>query len=93
MLFQVCLSTCRTVGVNHLQLTLTPFISFPQLFLQSLAELKPTLDPKVERELLIEIRLASVPAGFSYLQQSGFISAQMDYWAFEFNYRFVFLKI
>lgn len=59
------------------------------LFLQSLAELKPEFNSDVERELLIKIRLASVPSGFSYLQQAGFLSTQMDYWAVEFNYRYV----
>lgn len=60
-----------------------------QLFLQSLADLQPKFNSNIERELFIEIRLASVPSGFSYLQQRGFLSTQMDYWAVEFNYRFV----
>ncbi|XP_034242434.1 rapamycin-insensitive companion of mTOR [Thrips palmi] len=59
------------------------------IFLQSLADLQPKFNSNVERELFIEIRLASVPSGFSYLQQRGFLSAQMDFWAVEFNYRYV----
>lgn len=59
------------------------------IFLQSLAELQPKFNSDVERELLIEIRLATVPCGFSYLQQKGFLSSQMDYWAAEYNYRYV----
>ncbi|KAK3927944.1 Rapamycin-insensitive companion of mTOR [Frankliniella fusca] len=59
------------------------------IFLQSLAEIQPTFNSDIERELLIEIRLASVPCGFSKLQQTGFLSSQMDFWATEYNYRYV----
>ncbi|CAJ1070974.1 rapamycin-insensitive companion of mTOR-like [Xyrichtys novacula] len=57
--------------------------------LHALTEMKPALSHLGDKGVLLLLRFLSIPKGFSYLSERGYISAEMDRWQKEFNLKYV----
>ncbi|XP_068594516.1 rapamycin-insensitive companion of mTOR-like [Brachionichthys hirsutus] len=57
--------------------------------LHALVQLKPALSHLGDKGLLLLLRFLSIPKGFSYLNERGYVSKQLDRWQKEYNYKYV----
>lgn len=57
--------------------------------LESLVNLRPTLLHLGDKGLLLLISFLSIPLGFSFLHDAGFVATELDRWASSFNCRYV----
>uniref|UniRef100_A0A8C2YVI1 RPTOR independent companion of MTOR complex 2 n=1 Tax=Cyclopterus lumpus TaxID=8103 RepID=A0A8C2YVI1_CYCLU len=57
--------------------------------LHALIQLKPALSHLGDKGLLLLLRFLSIPKGFSYLNERGYISKQLDKWQKEYNLKYV----
>ncbi|XP_068166209.1 rapamycin-insensitive companion of mTOR-like isoform X2 [Antennarius striatus] len=57
--------------------------------LHALIQLKPALSHLGDKGLLLLLRFLSIPKGFSYLNERGYVSKQLDRWQKEYNYKYV----
>ncbi|XP_042608354.1 rapamycin-insensitive companion of mTOR-like isoform X2 [Cyprinus carpio] len=57
--------------------------------LHALIHMKPALSHLGEKGLLLLLRFLSIPKGFSYLNERGYINKQLDKWQKEYNLKYV----
>ncbi|CAL1616253.1 unnamed protein product [Knipowitschia caucasica] len=57
--------------------------------LHALIQLKPALSHLGDKGLLLLLRFLSIPKGFSYLNERGYVSKQLDKWQKEYNLKYV----
>ncbi|XP_041753169.1 rapamycin-insensitive companion of mTOR isoform X3 [Coregonus clupeaformis] len=57
--------------------------------LHALIQLKPALSHLGDKGLLLLLRFLSIPKGFSYLNERGYVSKQLDRWQKEYNLKYV----
>ncbi|XP_039659993.1 rapamycin-insensitive companion of mTOR-like [Perca fluviatilis] len=57
--------------------------------LHALIQLKPALSHLGDKGLLLLLRFLSIPKGFSYLNERGYVSKQLDKWHKEYNLKYV----
>ncbi|KAM7391595.1 hypothetical protein PAMP_022275 [Pampus punctatissimus] len=57
--------------------------------LHALIHLKPALSHLGDKGLLLLLRFLSIPKGFSYLNERGYVSKQLDKWQKEYNLKYV----
>uniref|UniRef100_A0A8C8JA41 RPTOR independent companion of MTOR complex 2 n=1 Tax=Oncorhynchus tshawytscha TaxID=74940 RepID=A0A8C8JA41_ONCTS len=57
--------------------------------LHALIQLKPALTHLGDKGLLLLLRFLSIPKGFSYLNERGYVSKQLDRWQKEYNLKYV----
>uniref|UniRef100_A0A3Q3PZG9 Rapamycin-insensitive companion of mTOR domain-containing protein n=1 Tax=Monopterus albus TaxID=43700 RepID=A0A3Q3PZG9_MONAL len=57
--------------------------------LHALIQLKPALSHLADKGLLLLLRFLSIPKGFSYLNERGYVSKQLDKWQKEYNLKYV----
>uniref|UniRef100_A0A3B3Q9J8 RPTOR independent companion of MTOR, complex 2b n=1 Tax=Paramormyrops kingsleyae TaxID=1676925 RepID=A0A3B3Q9J8_9TELE len=57
--------------------------------LHALIQLKPALTHLGDQGLLLLLRFLSIPKGFSYLNERGFITKQLEIWQKEYSLRYV----
>ncbi|XP_034564894.1 rapamycin-insensitive companion of mTOR-like [Notolabrus celidotus] len=57
--------------------------------LHALTEMRPALSHLGDKGVLLLLRFLSIPKGFSYLSERGYITAEMDRWQKEFNLKYV----
>ncbi|KAM6975890.1 rapamycin-insensitive companion of mTOR-like [Tautogolabrus adspersus] len=57
--------------------------------LHALTEMRPALSHLGDKGVLLLLRFLSIPKGFSYLSERGYISAEMERWQKEFNLKYV----
>ncbi|XP_056888315.1 rapamycin-insensitive companion of mTOR-like [Takifugu flavidus] len=57
--------------------------------LHALIQLKPALSHLGDKGLLLLLRFLSIPKGFSYLNERGYVSKQMEKWHKEYNLKYV----
>ncbi|TRY71427.1 hypothetical protein DNTS_011668 [Danionella cerebrum] len=57
--------------------------------LHALIHLKPALSHLGDQGLLLLLRFLSIPKGFSYLNERGYISKQLEKWQKEYNLKYV----
>ncbi|XP_075895237.1 rapamycin-insensitive companion of mTOR-like isoform X2 [Nelusetta ayraudi] len=57
--------------------------------LHALIQLKPALTHLGDKGLLLLLRFLSIPKGFSYLNERGYVSKQLDKWQKEYNLKYV----
>ncbi|XP_074546078.1 rapamycin-insensitive companion of mTOR-like isoform X2 [Halichoeres trimaculatus] len=57
--------------------------------LHALTEMRPALSHLGDKGVLLMLRFLSIPKGFSYLSERGYITAEMDRWQKVFNLKYV----
>uniref|UniRef100_A0A672MG33 RPTOR independent companion of MTOR complex 2 n=1 Tax=Sinocyclocheilus grahami TaxID=75366 RepID=A0A672MG33_SINGR len=57
--------------------------------LHALIHMKPALSHLGEKGLLLLLRFLSIPKGFSYLNERGYVNKQLDKWQKEYNLKYV----
>ncbi|XP_034152350.1 rapamycin-insensitive companion of mTOR isoform X4 [Esox lucius] len=57
--------------------------------LHALIQLKPALSHLGDKGLLLLLRFLSIPKGFSYLNERGYVSKQLERWQKEYNLKYV----
>ncbi|XP_030004828.1 rapamycin-insensitive companion of mTOR-like [Sphaeramia orbicularis] len=57
--------------------------------LHALIEMKPALTHLGDKGVLLLLRFLSIPKGFSYLNERGYITKQMEKWQKEYNLKYV----
>ncbi|XP_030048917.1 rapamycin-insensitive companion of mTOR [Microcaecilia unicolor] len=57
--------------------------------LHALIQMKPALSHLGDKGLLLLLRFLSIPKGFSYLNERGYIAKQMEKWQKEYNVKYV----
>ncbi|KAK5610724.1 hypothetical protein CRENBAI_000910 [Crenichthys baileyi] len=57
--------------------------------LHALIQLKPAVSHLGDKGLLLLLRFLSIPKGFSYLNERGYVSKQLDKWQKEYNLKYV----
>uniref|UniRef100_A0A672YKK6 RPTOR independent companion of MTOR, complex 2 a n=1 Tax=Sphaeramia orbicularis TaxID=375764 RepID=A0A672YKK6_9TELE len=57
--------------------------------LHALIQLKPALSHLGDKGLLLLLRFLSIPKGFSYLNERGYVSKQLEKWQKEYNLKYV----
>ncbi|XP_072527960.1 rapamycin-insensitive companion of mTOR isoform X2 [Salminus brasiliensis] len=57
--------------------------------LHALIHMKPALTHLGDKGLLLLLRFLSIPKGFSYLNERGYVSKQLDKWHKEYNLKYV----
>ncbi|KAM9338346.1 rapamycin-insensitive companion of mTOR-like [Symphorus nematophorus] len=57
--------------------------------LHALTEMKPALTHLGDKGVLLLLRFLSIPKGFSYLSERGYITKQMEKWQKEYNLKYV----
>ncbi|XP_028269113.1 rapamycin-insensitive companion of mTOR-like isoform X1 [Parambassis ranga] len=57
--------------------------------LHALIQLKPAVSHLGDKGLLLLLRFLSIPKGFSYLNERGYVSKQLDKWHKEYNLKYV----
>ncbi|KAM6289694.1 rapamycin-insensitive companion of mTOR isoform 2-T2 [Aegotheles albertisi] len=57
--------------------------------LHALIQMKPALSHLGDKGLLLLLRFLSIPKGFSYLNERGYVSKQMEKWQKEYNLKYV----
>ncbi|XP_041667184.1 rapamycin-insensitive companion of mTOR-like isoform X2 [Cheilinus undulatus] len=57
--------------------------------LHALIDMRPALSHLGDKGVLLLIRFLSIPKGFSYLSERGYVSAEMERWQKEFNLKYV----
>nr|XP_038025348.1 rapamycin-insensitive companion of mTOR-like isoform X2 [Anas platyrhynchos] len=57
--------------------------------LHALIQMKPALSHLGDRGLLLLLRFLSIPKGFSYLNERGYVTKQMEKWQKEYNLKYV----
>ncbi|KAI3362444.1 hypothetical protein L3Q82_012250, partial [Scortum barcoo] len=57
--------------------------------LHALTEMKPALTQLGDKGVLLLLRFLSIPKGFSYLSERGYITNQMERWQKEYNLKYV----
>ncbi|XP_040399238.1 rapamycin-insensitive companion of mTOR-like isoform X1 [Cygnus olor] len=57
--------------------------------LHALIQMKPALSHLGDKGLLLLVRFLSVPKGFSYLNERGYVTKQMEKWQKEYNLKYV----
>ncbi|XP_028312751.1 rapamycin-insensitive companion of mTOR-like isoform X1 [Gouania willdenowi] len=57
--------------------------------LHALIQLKPAVSHLGDKGLLVLLRFLSIPKGFSYLNERGYVSKQLDKWQKEYNLQYV----
>ncbi|XP_067087124.1 LOW QUALITY PROTEIN: rapamycin-insensitive companion of mTOR-like [Osmerus mordax] len=57
--------------------------------LHALIQLKPALSHLGDKGLLLLLRFLSIPKGFSYLNERGYVNKQLDKWHKEYNLKYV----
>nr|XP_020511696.1 rapamycin-insensitive companion of mTOR-like [Labrus bergylta] len=57
--------------------------------LHALTEMRPALSHLGDKGVLLLLRFLSIPKGFSYLSERGYISLEMERWQKEFNLKYV----
>ncbi|XP_029434237.1 LOW QUALITY PROTEIN: rapamycin-insensitive companion of mTOR [Rhinatrema bivittatum] len=57
--------------------------------LHALIQMKPALSHLGDKGLLLLLRFLSIPKGFSYLNERGYITKQMEKWQKEYNVKYV----
>ncbi|XP_070780329.1 LOW QUALITY PROTEIN: rapamycin-insensitive companion of mTOR-like [Enoplosus armatus] len=57
--------------------------------LHALTEMKPALTQLGDKGVLLLLRFLSIPKGFSYLSERGYITKQMERWQKEYNLKYV----
>nr|XP_033788434.1 rapamycin-insensitive companion of mTOR isoform X2 [Geotrypetes seraphini] len=57
--------------------------------LHALIQMKPALSHLGDKGLLLLLRFLSIPKGFSYLNERGYITKQMEKWQKEYNMKYV----
>ncbi|XP_043925810.1 rapamycin-insensitive companion of mTOR [Protopterus annectens] len=57
--------------------------------LHALIQMKPALSHLGEKGLLLLLRFLSIPKGFSYLNERGYVVKQLDKWQKEYNLKYV----
>uniref|UniRef100_UPI0037E8DDC5 rapamycin-insensitive companion of mTOR-like n=1 Tax=Semicossyphus pulcher TaxID=241346 RepID=UPI0037E8DDC5 len=57
--------------------------------LHALTEMRPALSHLGDKGVLLLLRFLSIPKGFSYLSERGYITAEMEKWQKEFNLKYV----
>ncbi|XP_010740551.2 rapamycin-insensitive companion of mTOR isoform X2 [Larimichthys crocea] len=57
--------------------------------LHALIEMKPALTHLGDKGVLLLLRFLSIPKGFSYLSERGYITKQMEKWQKEYNLKYV----
>ncbi|XP_053195319.1 rapamycin-insensitive companion of mTOR-like [Scomber japonicus] len=60
-----------------------------QANLHALIEMKPALTHLGDKGMLLLLRFLSIPKGFSYLNDRGYITKQMEKWQTEYNLKYV----
>uniref|UniRef100_A0A803XTS6 RPTOR independent companion of MTOR complex 2 n=1 Tax=Meleagris gallopavo TaxID=9103 RepID=A0A803XTS6_MELGA len=57
--------------------------------LHALIQMKPALSHLGDKGLLLLLRFLSIPKGFSYLNERGYVTKQMEKWQKEYNLKYV----
>ncbi|XP_008417379.1 rapamycin-insensitive companion of mTOR isoform X2 [Poecilia reticulata] len=57
--------------------------------IHALIQLKPAVSHLGDKGLLLLLRFLSIPKGFSYLNERGYVSKQLDKWQKEYNLKYV----
>uniref|UniRef100_A0A3B1JL30 RPTOR independent companion of MTOR complex 2 n=1 Tax=Astyanax mexicanus TaxID=7994 RepID=A0A3B1JL30_ASTMX len=57
--------------------------------LHALIHMKPALTHLGDKGLLLQLRFLSIPKGFSYLNERGYVSKQLEKWSKEYNLKYV----
>ncbi|NWY02500.1 RICTR protein, partial [Nothoprocta ornata] len=57
--------------------------------LHALIQMKPALSHLGDKGLLLLLRFLSIPKGFSYLNERGYVAKQMEKWQKEYNLKYV----
>ncbi|XP_063310065.1 rapamycin-insensitive companion of mTOR isoform X2 [Pelobates fuscus] len=57
--------------------------------LHALIQMKPALSHLGDKGLLLLLRFLSIPKGFSYLNERGYVTKQLDKWQKEYNLKYV----
>uniref|UniRef100_A0A673JGQ4 RPTOR independent companion of MTOR, complex 2 a n=1 Tax=Sinocyclocheilus rhinocerous TaxID=307959 RepID=A0A673JGQ4_9TELE len=57
--------------------------------LHALIQMKPALTHLGDKGVLLLLRFLSIPKGFSYLNERGYVTEQMEKWQKEYNFKYV----
>ncbi|KAG8599017.1 hypothetical protein GDO81_002844 [Engystomops pustulosus] len=88
--------SCRLYATKHLRVLLRANVEFFSNWgiellanLHALIQMKPALSHLGDKGLLLLLRFLSIPKGFSYLNERGYVTKQLEYWQKEFNLKYV----
>ncbi|XP_028296806.1 rapamycin-insensitive companion of mTOR-like isoform X3 [Gouania willdenowi] len=78
---------CMTVSMEALDIL--DEASEDQTVLHALTEMRPALLHMGDKGMLLLLRLLSIPKGFSYLSDNGYVKKQMEMWKKVYNLQYV----
>ncbi|CAB1318322.1 unnamed protein product [Coregonus sp. 'balchen'] len=86
-----CLAMCSLVTAVPYRLSFSLIKQFltPVANLHALIQMKPALTHLGDKGVLLLLRFLSIPKGFSYLNERGYVTKQLEKWQKEYNLKYV----